>query len=136
MMTRSQGKQSRSWAIQVVHIQDPPINSAAHLCLLAKKYSSQDKDVYTHSRMHKRRNRWMKRQMKEHLDELGGLTCAICGKKGLQPWTNDVSKRAVLDHKTEIFLGGPWNDPSNFQVLCDRCNGQKNDKMQKLQLSI
>ena len=130
MMTRSKGKQSRSWAVQVVHIQDPPINSAAHLCLLAKKYSSQDRDIYTHSRMHKRRNRWMKRQMKQP-DLMRGLTCSHCGRMGLQPWTEDVNMRAVLDHKIDIALGGSWNDPSNFQVLCDRCNGKKNDLFQK-----
>lgn len=130
-MTRSQGKQSRSWAIQVVHIEDPPINSAAHLCLLAKKYSAADKSIYTEFRMHKLRNKWMKLQIREHIDEQGGLTCAHCGQMGLQPWTEDVKMRAVLDHKIEIALGGDWRDPTNFQVLCDRCNGQKNDRMQK-----
>ena len=136
MMTRSKGKQSRSWAVQVVHIQDPPVNSAAHLCLLAKKYSSEDKSIYTEFRMHKLRNKWMKMQMREHLDEKNGLTCSLCKRKGLQPWTADVNMRAVLDHIHEIFLGGDWRDPANFQVLCDRCNGQKNDRMQKLQLSV
>ena len=134
-MTRSQGKQSRSWAIQVVHIRDPPVNSAAHLCLLAKKYSSEDKGIYTEFRMHKLRNKWMKLQMKQP-DLMRGLTCCHCGRMGLQPWTPDVHMRAVLDHIHEIFLGGDWRDPANFQVLCDRCNGQKNDRMQKLQLSV
>ena len=130
MMTRSNGKQSRSWAVQVVHIQDPPVNSAAHLCLLAKKYSSEDKGIYTEFRMHKLRNKWMKLQMKTP-DEKGGLTCSHCKRQGLQPWTDDVSKRAVLDHIREIADGGDWKDTSNFQVLCDRCNGQKNDRFQK-----
>ena len=135
MMTRSKGKQSRSWAIQVVHIEDPPVNSAAHLCLLAKKYSAADKSIYTEFRMHRQRNKWMKLQMKTP-DELGGLTCSHCHRKGLSPWTADVNMRAVLDHKTEIANGGDWRDPENFQVLCDRCNGQKNDRFQKLQLSV
>lgn len=134
MMTRSKGKQSRSWAIQVVHIEDPPVNSAAHLCLLAKKYSAADKSIYTEFRMHRIRNKWMKKQIVEHIDEENGLTCAHCGRKGLQPWTNDPAKRAVLDHIVEICLGGDWRDPANFQVLCDRCNGQKNDRLQKLQV--
>lgn len=136
MMTRSKGKQSRSWAVQVVHIQDPPSTSPAQLVLLAKQYSAQDKSIYTEFRMHRARNKWMKKQMREHLDEANGLTCVHCGQKGLQPWTEDVSKRAVLDHVVEICLGGDWRDPENFQVLCDRCNGQKNDRLQKLQLSI
>ena len=130
-MTRSKGKQSRSWAVQVVHIQDPRVNSAAHLCLLTKKYLMEDKGIYTEFRMHKLRNKWMKLQMKGYLDELGGLTCAICGRKGLNPWTADVNMRAVLDHIREIADGGDWKDPENFQVLCDRCNGQKNDRFQK-----
>src|SRR5271169_1535 len=121
MMTRSKGKQSRSWAMQVVHIQDPPINSAAHLCLLAKQYSAQDKSIYTEFRMHRLRNKWMKIQMRDHLDEKGGLTCTYCKRQGLQPWTPDPYNRAVLDHVKEIVLGGEWDDPSNFQVLCDRC---------------
>jgi 5-methylcytosine-specific restriction endonuclease McrA len=133
MMTRSKGKQSRSWAVQVVHIQDPPVNSAAHLCLLAKKYFSEDKSIYSEFRMHKLRNKWMKIQMREHLDEQGGLTCADCKRMGLNPWTPDVRVRAVLDHKIEIAVGGSWRDPENFQVLCDRCNNQKNDKLQKFQ---
>jgi 5-methylcytosine-specific restriction endonuclease McrA len=136
MMTRSKGKQCRSWAVQVVHIEDPPVNSAAHLCLLAKKYFTADKSIYTEFRMHKLRNKWMKLQIREHLDELGGLTCAHCHRKGLSPWTADVSMRAVLDHRIEIAANGKWNDPDNFQVLCDRCNGQKNDRFQKLPLSV
>jgi 5-methylcytosine-specific restriction endonuclease McrA len=76
----------------------------------------------------------MKKQMLEHLDEMGGLTCVICGRKGLNPWTEDVSKRAVLDHIIEIAVGGDWRDPNNFQVLCDCCNGKKNDLFRKLQV--
>jgi len=135
-MTRSKGKQSRSWAVQVVHIKDPPINSAAHLCLLAKKYFTADKSIYTEFRMHKLRNKWMKIQMREHLDERGGLTCTDCKRMGLNPWTADDNMRAVLDHKTEIASNGKWNDSENFQVLCDRCNRQKNDRFQKLQFFI
>ena len=131
MMTRSKGKQSRSWAVQVCHIQDPPPTSSAQLVLLAKQYSAQDKSIYTEFRMHRMRNKWMKLQMREHLDEENGLTCAHCGRKGLQPWTDDISKRAVLDHIREIADGGDWRDPDNFQVLCDHCNGQKNDRFQK-----
>ena len=131
MMTRSKGRQSRSWAVQVIHIQDPPPTSPAQLVLLAKQYSAQDKSIYTEFRMHKLRNKWMKIQMKEHLDEQNGLTCAHCQRKGLQPWTADVSMRAVLDHIVEIAANGKWNDPDNFQVLCDRCNSQKNDRFQK-----
>lgn len=128
-MTRSKGKRSRHWAIQVVHIEDPPITSPAHLVLLAKQYCAQDKGIYTEFRMHKIRHKWMKLQMKTP-DALGGLTCAKCKREGLKPWTKDIKERAVLDHVHEISLGGAWNDPQNFQVLCDRCNTRKNDRIQ------
>ena len=134
-MTRSKGRQSRSWAVQVVHIGEPDITSPAALCLLAKKYVSADKSIYTEFRMHRIRNKWMKSQMRTNADEEGGLTCAHCKRKGLSPWTTDANVRAVLDHRVEITLGGDWRDPDNFQVLCDRCNNQKNDRLQKLQIS-
>ena len=130
MMTRSKGKENRYWAIQVVHVEDPPITSPAQLVLLAKQYFTQDKSIYTEFRMHKIRNKWMKEQMREHLDEMSGLTCAICRRKGLNPWTKDVKKRVVLDHIIEISQNGPWDDPNNFQVLCDQCNRKKNDRLQ------
>ena len=130
-MTRSKGRRSRDWAVQVCHIQDPPVNSAAQLCLLSKHYFSLDKSIYTEFRMHKIRNKWMRLQMKTP-DACGGLTCANCKQQGLSPWTEDVSKRAVLDHIVEIGIGGDWRDPNNFQVLCDRCNGKKNDELQRI----
>jgi 5-methylcytosine-specific restriction endonuclease McrA len=136
MMTRSQGKQSLNWVVQIVNVEDPPINSAAHLCLLARKYFKEDRSIYTRFRMHHLRNKWMKIQMRDNKDEQGGLTCANCHRKGLSPWTTDASMRAVLDHKIEIAMNGDWRDPTNFQVLCDRCNAQKNDLFQKLQLSV
>lgn len=133
-MTRSKGRQSRSWAVQVVHIEDPPVNSAAHLCLLAKKYFMEDKGIFTEFRMHRLRNKWMKIQMLEHLDEGNGLTCTHCKRQGLQPWTGDVNMRAVLDHVREIADGGDWQNTENFQVLCHHCNNQKNDRFQKLRV--
>jgi len=135
-MTRSQGRRNRAWAVQVVHIADPDITTAAALALLAKKYCAEDKSIYTEYRMHRIRNRWMKEQLKVARDELGGLTCAICGKKGLNPWTSDIDNRAVLDHIIEITAGGSWSNPSNFQVACDFCNSIKNDNLQKIRVSV
>lgn len=116
--------------MQVVHITEPDITSAAALALLAKKYVSLDKSIYTEFRMHRIRNKWMKRLMLAP-DEQGGLTCAICGKKGLRPNESDPHKKATLDHITEISVGGDWRNPSNFQVLCKDCNSLKNDLFQK-----
>jgi len=124
-MTRSQGKQCRHWAVQRVHIKSPPIDSPAHLALLAKHYAEQDKSIYSESRMGRIRNQWMKQQMK--YSGGNGLTCAICGRGNLVPSSKDPYRRnlATLDHIIAIGEGGPWRDPSNFQVACYQCNQRK-----------
>jgi len=130
-MTRSQGKKSKSWVVQVVHVEEPHIRSAAALVLLAKKYFVLDKSIYTERRMHRLRNKWMRLQLKTNRDEAGGLTCNICGRKGLNPFTKYEKQLAVLDHIVEIGRNGSWYDPNNFQVACYCCNDRKNDKWQK-----
>ena len=126
MMTRSIGKRSRDWVVQAVHITDPPIDSPAHLALLSKKYYALDKSIYNGFRMLRIRNKWMKKLMKTP-DDLGGLTCVHCGRKGLQPWAEHIKDKATLDHRIDIFKGGAWDDSTNFQVLCDSCNRKKSD---------
>ena len=124
MMTRSQSKASKHWTVQVVHIADPDITSPASLVLLARFYWSQDRTNYTEGKMYRIRRRWMKEQM-QNPDAKGGLTCAICGKKGLQPFNvphDQKGKLATLDHKVRIIDGGDWRDPSNFRVACFQCN--------------
>ena len=125
-MTRSKGKQCRTWATQVVHVQTPSIDSPAHLVLLAKHYSEQDSSIYTESRMSRIRKRWMKALLKT-VGEGEGLTCAICGRTGLDPHSKDPYRRdlATLDHIIDIGLNGAWNDPTNFQVACYQCNQRK-----------
>lgn len=131
-MTRSQGKNgSTRWVIQAVHIGDPDITSGASLALLAKKYYTLDRSIYSEWRMTRIRRKWMKKLMKTP-DEEGGLTCAICGRKGLKPdERQDRNKQATLDHIHEIGKGGSWNDPINFQVACYPCNSYKNNVQQK-----
>jgi len=121
MSVRAAGRASRRWTTQVVNIADPPVNSAAALVLLAKKYFPLDRSIYTEVRMTHLRRRWMKKQMKT-LDAKGGLTCQICGKQGLQPHTKDKNNLATLDHIEELKHGGAWNDPTNFRVACYKCN--------------
>ena len=137
-MTRSEGRARHSWIVQVVHVAEPDITSAAQLALLAKHYFSLDRSIYTDWRMAHVRRKWMKQQLKTP-DELGGLTCAICGRKGLFPFKvpNVPDKyRATLDHIVDIGQGGAWNDPANFQVACSQCNNTKNSKMQKLKNAL
>lgn len=125
-MTRSESKGvSERWVVQAVHIGNPDVTSPASLALLAKKLYTLDRTIYSDFRMKRLRDKWMKIQMKTP-DEEGGLTCAICGKKGLHPFTKDEKKRATLDHVHDIGLGGNWNDPLNFQVACYECNSRKN----------
>lgn len=114
----------RRWTSQIVYVQNPQVSSPAALVLLSRMYSAVDKSFYTTARMHRIRTRWMKSLMKSP-DEKGGLTCAICGKKGLLPFTSNSGKLATLDHIVSISNGGSWYDTNNFQVACRRCNNGK-----------
>jgi len=113
----------------MVHIQDPPLTSLAALILLHKDYFRADKTIYNESRMTKIRRRWMKALMKTP-DEKGGLTCAICGKKGLQPKTFHKKNLATVDHIVELKDNGDWANPNNFRVACYHCNTQRNREQQ------
>jgi len=129
MTVRANARKARQWAIQVVHISDPPLSSPAALALLSKKYFTLDKSIYSESRMTRLRNKFMKQQMKTP-DEKGGLTCTICGHKGCLPRTNDKNKLATVDHIVELKCGGPWDDPNNFRVACYPCNIHRNNVQQ------
>lgn len=129
MTVRANGRKYRQWLIQVVHISDPPVNSPAALVLLAKMYFKLDKSIYSESRMTRIRKKWMKKQMKTP-DEKGGLTCVLCGKKGLLPDTNNKNNLATVDHIIELKCNGPWADPTNFQVACYHCNTNRNNVQQ------
>ena len=124
IMTRSEGRASKQWASQTVCVIDPPLTSPAALVLLAKKYFSLDRSIYSEIRMTKIRRKWMKLQMKTP-DSKGGLTCTLCGRKGLKPSSVDKNKLATLDHVIPIGIGGDWRDPNNFQVACYHCNVHK-----------
>ena len=129
-MTRARAKNVVERMAQKVFSKEPPLTSPASLALLNKKYFELDKTVYSNSRMSSLRKRWFKLQMKTP-DELNGLTCNICGKKGLLPDAPNLNDRATLDHVFEVGLGGEWNNPSNFQTACYRCNSFKNKKLQQ-----
>jgi 5-methylcytosine-specific restriction endonuclease McrA len=124
MSIRASSKRIKELAEQTIHIQDPPTTSRASLVLLYKLYSKYDKTLYKESRMSKIRNRWMKMLMKTP-DEKGGLTCSICGKKGLLPVTPHRDKLATLDHIVELKYNGEWADPHNFRVACYLCNTRR-----------
>lgn len=118
---RAQGKAARKWRDQHVCTLDPHGTSAAALALLTRHYFILDKSIYSERRMQRVRDRWMKEQMKTP-DSKGGLTCVLCGRKGLNPFTNNTNKLATLDHIIELKHGGSWNDSTNFRVACYQCN--------------
>jgi 5-methylcytosine-specific restriction endonuclease McrA len=127
MSIRAEGRISRRWARQTVLTEDPPVSSPAAMVLLVRKYFLLDKTIFSERRMLHIRTRWMKEQVKSSriLFHSSKLRCKICGRGGLDPFTQDKNKLATLDHIVELDKGGSWNDPSNFQVACYRCNGRK-----------
>jgi 5-methylcytosine-specific restriction endonuclease McrA len=130
MSVRANGRKYKQWLVQVVNISDPPITSPAAIVLLSKMYFQLDKSIYSETRMTRIRNKWMKKMLKTP-DEKGGLTCAICGRKGLLPHITDKNKLATVDHIIELKCGGPWADPDNFQVACYPCNTHRNNVQQQ-----
>lgn len=125
MSVRSEGKAIRKWTTQKVLTTDPPITSPAHLVLLARKYTALDTTIYKDTRMYRVREKWMKLQMKTP-DAKGGLTCVVCGRQGLDPFTKDIKTMATIDHVVELKDGGAWRDPSNFRITCFYCNNKRN----------
>jgi len=130
MKVRSFGRISREWAKQIVNVDDPSPRSPAALVLLAKKYVSLDKTIYSEAKMSRIRRRWMREKMKSP-DSEGGLTCEICGQKGLNPHSKSHKSLATLDHIIELKDGGSWRDPTNFRVACYFCNVRRNDEQQQ-----
>lgn len=124
MSVRADSKKFRHWTIQVVNVAEPHIQSPAAMVLLTKMYFTLDKGIYKESRMTRIRNKWMKQQMKTP-DCKGGLTCTLCGRKGLKSQTRDKNVMATLDHIVELKHGGIWDDPTNFRVACFFCNTQR-----------
>lgn len=119
-------KAIRKWAKQIVFVSEPHIHSAAALVLLSRQYLKLDKTVYTTSRMDKVRRKWIRKLMQTP-DEKGGLTCQICGRKGLKPKCKNRRNLATLDHVVELSKGGQWDNPNNFQVACYVCNSHRSN---------
>lgn len=70
------------------------------------------------------RDRWI--TLQESIHGKNNLTCAICGKTGLKGFSKSRTDMATIDHiKPVSVFPELWNDPSNFQVACYRCNQNK-----------
>jgi 5-methylcytosine-specific restriction endonuclease McrA len=100
-------------------------HQAASLVMLNRSYASKDVSIYNWKIWLKLRDKWMKEQIKL----VGGkenLTCAICGRKDLDPWTKNKSCLATIDHIVSVHRAPHlWNVPSNFQLTCRSCNEVK-----------
>lgn len=70
------------------------------------------------------RDSWISEQ--ESIHGKDNLTCAICGKTGLKGSSKSRTDMATIDHiKPVSVFPELWNNPSNFQVACYRCNQNK-----------
>jgi 5-methylcytosine-specific restriction endonuclease McrA len=134
-MTRSRGYRTVEYAAQAVYIVNYDIPTAANLVLLTREYIKADRTLYTNRRMQRLRDSFMKKMLKTP-DEKGGLTCALCGRKGLLVKTKDKNKLATLDHIIDIGDGGSWRSSNNFQVACYPCNVRKQRLKSKFGLTL
>lgn len=64
------------------------------------------------------RSSTIKRKLRRKLAKRNGGRCANCGAGG----------RLTLDHRIPLSRGGTWKR-GNLQLLCDKCNSEKADRM-------
>lgn len=103
-------------------------HQAGTLLYINRSYAKQDPDraLPKWVRWLEIRDRWMKQQEERH--GKGNLTCAICGKTGLNPWDkrNINAFSATIDHILPVSkFPELWNAESNFQIACSPCNSKK-----------
>ena len=110
---------------QAVCYEPSDAHQAASLVMLNRSCANKDISTYNWKIWLKIRDRWMKDQV----NLVGGkenLTCAICGRKDLDPWAKDKGHLATIDHIVSVHRAPYlWNEPSNFQVTCRKCNENK-----------
>lgn len=117
------------WSHRRFNILYEPIlpSDPAGLILLNREYQKRDTTRYTDIKMLELRHKWMYEQ--ELIYGKDNLVCVLCGKQHLSPWTRNKNDLATLDHIIPIARAHHrWNDPTNFQIACRRCNGNKKDK--------
>lgn len=74
------------------------------------------------------RDTWMIEQQEICKSKL--LKCAICGKDGLDPFTEKLGDLATIDHILPVSkYPDLWREPTNFQVACNKCNNKKGNKV-------
>ena len=101
-------------------------NDVTGLVTLNREYIKQDSSFFTRHRMHRVRDKWMKKLIKENQP----LTCWICGKINLKPFIDDKNQLATLDHYIPVSVNlSKWNDPNNFKIACHHCNSNRGNKL-------
>lgn len=100
-------------------------HQAGALVYTNRFYAKLDPDRFPRWRKWLRiRDGWITEQ--ESVYGKDNLTCAICGKTGLKGFTKTKSEIATIDHiKPVSSFPELWNNPSNFQIACYRCNQKK-----------
>ena len=100
-------------------------HQAGALIYTKKLYQADDLDKKpTWKKWLKLRKKWMVEQ--EEIHGKSNLTCSLCGKTNLDPWTTDKNKLATIDHILPCSrYPHLWNVTTNFQVACYRCNNKK-----------
>jgi 5-methylcytosine-specific restriction endonuclease McrA len=108
----------------LVHYVPVDAHQAGSMTLLWKHYAELDNRIYNWKSWLRIRERWMRDQ--ENLYGEANLTCSICGKNGLDPWSKDKKTLATIDHILPIGrYPHLWAETSNFQIACGRCNQKK-----------
>ena len=116
----------------IILVEEPHIQSAAHLILLKRQYIKTDGSRRVKAGGNEWRiwltfrNRLLRRWRKERCS----LTCFYCGTKDLMSNVNSpfaAGREATLDHYIAQAKGGGKYDEKNLRVCCDNCNQRKKD---------
>ena len=62
------------------------------------------------------------RRLRKLVQERDGYKCRVCADK----------RRLQVDHIIPIKAGGPISDPSNIQLLCEKCFNRKRIQVNEL----
>lgn len=120
--------------IDTILVEEPHIQSAAHLILLKKQYYKMD-STYRNKSIHDNWRIWLtfrNRLLRRWKKERGELICFYCHQSDLTANINSPyahNREATLDHYIPQAKGGKKFDEKNLRICCNRCNNNKKDMM-------
>lgn len=103
----------------LVFTNNPHPQSLANLVLMNKEYEKHDRSRNWRTKLADR-HRIMRRLRQAGIP----FTCVHCGRKKLDPFTDDKNKLATLDHVLPQSLGGS-SEERNLAISCYRCNTRR-----------